>query len=56
VRFAAITLCVTPQRVFIVASVYFVMTHSGNFWIQPLIYRCHHPLCNARTDDDGNEV
>jgi hypothetical protein len=29
--FAAITLCVASQRVFIVVSVYFVMTQSGNF-------------------------
>jgi hypothetical protein len=35
VSFAAITLCVASQRVFIV--VYFVMTQSGNFWIQPRI-------------------
>jgi hypothetical protein len=33
--FAAITLCVASQRVFIVVSVYFVMTQSGNFWILP---------------------
>jgi len=33
VSFAAITLCVASQRVFIVASVYFIMTQSGNFWI-----------------------
>jgi hypothetical protein len=31
VSFAAITLCVVSQRVFIV--VYFAMTQSGNFWI-----------------------
>jgi hypothetical protein len=31
VSFAAITLCVASQRVFIV--VYFVKTQSGNFWI-----------------------
>jgi len=31
VSFAATTLCVAPQRVFI----YFVMTQSGNFWIHP---------------------
>jgi hypothetical protein len=31
VSFAAITLCVASQRVFVV--VYFVMTQSGNFWI-----------------------
>jgi hypothetical protein len=34
VSFAAITLCVVSQRVFIVV-VYFVMTQSGNFWIHP---------------------
>jgi hypothetical protein len=37
VRFAAITLCVASQRVFVVVVVvvvvYFVMTQSGNFWI-----------------------
>jgi hypothetical protein len=35
VSFAAITLCVASQRVFIVVIVvvYFVMTQSGNFWI-----------------------
>jgi hypothetical protein len=36
VSFAAITLCVASQRVFIV--IYFVMTQSGNFWIHPRIY------------------
>jgi hypothetical protein len=35
VSFAAITLCVASQQVFIVVSVYFVMTQSGNFWILP---------------------
>jgi hypothetical protein len=35
VSFAAITLCVAFQRVFIVVSVYFLMTQSGNFWIHP---------------------
>jgi hypothetical protein len=35
VSFAAITICVASQRVFIVVSVYFVMTKSGNFWIHP---------------------
>jgi hypothetical protein len=34
VRFAAITLYVAFQRVFIVV-IYFVMTQSGNFWIHP---------------------
>jgi hypothetical protein len=33
VNFAAITLCVASQRVFIV--VHFSMTQSGNFWIHP---------------------
>jgi hypothetical protein len=37
VSFAAITLCVASQRVFIVVSVYFVVTQSGNFWIYPLV-------------------
>jgi hypothetical protein len=37
VSFAAITLCVASQRVFIVV-VYFVMTQSGNFWIHPRIF------------------
>jgi hypothetical protein len=35
VSFAAITLCVSSQRVFIIIVVYFVMTQSGNFWILP---------------------
>jgi len=35
VRFTAITLSVAPQRMFIV--VYFVLTQSGNFWINPRI-------------------
>jgi hypothetical protein len=34
--FAAITLCVASQRVFVVV-VYFVTTQSGNFWIHPHI-------------------
>jgi hypothetical protein len=33
-NFAAITLCVASQRVFIVVSVYISLsTQSGNFWI-----------------------
>jgi hypothetical protein len=36
VSFAAITLCVASQRVFIV--VYFGMTQSGNFWIHTRAY------------------
>jgi hypothetical protein len=36
VSFAAITLCVASQRVFIAVSVYFSLsTQSGNFWIHP---------------------
>jgi hypothetical protein len=38
VSFAAITLCVASQQVFVPVSVYFVMTQSGNFWIHPRIY------------------
>jgi hypothetical protein len=34
-KFAAITVCVTSQRVFVVVVVYFFMTQSGNFWIHP---------------------
>jgi hypothetical protein len=35
VSFAAITLCVASQRVFIVVRLYIVVTQSGNFWIHP---------------------
>jgi len=36
VNYAAITLCVASQLVFIVVIVvYFLMTQSGNFWIHP---------------------
>jgi hypothetical protein len=38
VNFATITLCVVSQRVFIVVSVYFFMTQSGNFWIHPRLH------------------
>jgi hypothetical protein len=38
VNFASITVCVAFQRVFIVVSVYFVITQSGNFCIHPRIY------------------
>jgi hypothetical protein len=41
VSFAATTLCVVSQLVFIVVSVYFVMTQSGNFWIYPRTMRKH---------------
>jgi hypothetical protein len=37
VSFAAITLYVASQRVFIAAAVYFVMTQSGHLWIHPRI-------------------
>jgi hypothetical protein len=37
VSFAAITLCVAFQQVFIGVSVYVVMTQSGNVWIHPRI-------------------
>jgi len=40
VSFAAIILCFASKRVFIVVSVYFVMTQSGNFWINPRMYVC----------------
>jgi hypothetical protein len=36
--FAAITLCVASQRVFVVCF-YFVMNQSGNFWIHPLAFK-----------------
>jgi hypothetical protein len=45
VSFAAITLCVTCQLVFIV---YFVMTQSGNFWIHPRISQ----LSLRKTEDN----
>jgi hypothetical protein len=37
VSFAAITLCVASQQVFIVVSLCFITTQSGNFWIHPRI-------------------
>jgi hypothetical protein len=40
VSFAAITLCVASQRVFIVV-VYLIMTQSGNFWIHPHMHRMY---------------
>jgi hypothetical protein len=45
VRFAAITVCVASEQVFIFLSVHFVMTQSGNFWIQLHISSvlCPHP-------------
>jgi len=38
VNLATIALCVASQQVFILV-VYFVMTQSGNLWIQPRIIR-----------------
>jgi hypothetical protein len=38
VSFAAITLRVASQRMFIVVSVNFFMTQSGNFWIHHRTY------------------
>jgi hypothetical protein len=34
------TFCVASELVFVVVSVYFVMTWSGNFWIHPRIRMC----------------
>jgi hypothetical protein len=42
VSFAAIILCVASQQVFVVVSIYFVMTQSGNFWIHPRIFEFAH--------------
>jgi hypothetical protein len=39
VNFVAITIFVASQRVFIVVRIYFVMTQSGNFWIQTRVSR-----------------
>jgi hypothetical protein len=39
VSFAAITICVASQRVFIVVGAYFVMTDSENFWMHPRMRR-----------------
>jgi len=38
VSFPAINLCVTSQRVFIIAVIYFVVTQSGKFWIHCRIW------------------
>jgi hypothetical protein len=50
VSFAAITLCVASQRVFVVVVVvvvYFVTTQSGNFWI--------HPRADVADREDGRQ-
>jgi hypothetical protein len=41
------TLCVASQRVFIVVSVYFIMTQSGNVWIHPR-------MCDFTGGNDGH--
>jgi hypothetical protein len=51
VSFAAITLCVASQRVFIVVSVYFVTNQSGNFWIHPVTHT--HEIGLARDHKDA---
>jgi hypothetical protein len=38
VSFAAITLCIASQRVFIVASIFRYRLKSGDFWICPRIF------------------
>jgi hypothetical protein len=58
VSVAAITLCVASQRVFIVVSVYFFMTQSGNFLIHPLRYhtgdeKCIQNAANLSADDQS---
>jgi hypothetical protein len=45
---AAITLCVTSQRVIPKVGVYFVMTQSGNFWIHPGRCRRSYKLANRK--------
>jgi hypothetical protein len=46
--FVAITLYVASQRVFIVVSVYFVMTQSGYFWVHPRILSSRRKLNYVR--------
>jgi hypothetical protein len=48
------TLCVAPQRVFIVVRLYFDMTQSGNFWIHPRIVEETH--CSYRKYEWGYEI
>jgi hypothetical protein len=45
--FDAITFWIASQRVFVVVSVYFVMTQSGNVWIHPHmdVSEFHHSTC-----------
>jgi len=42
VSFAAIILCIVSERVFLVVSVYIVMTQSGNFWIHIRMFTTAH--------------
>jgi hypothetical protein len=37
VSFAAITIFVASQLVFVVVAVHFITTQTGNFWIHPRI-------------------
>jgi hypothetical protein len=46
VSFAAITLCVASQRVFVVVD--FVTTQSGDFWIHPRITDADQPMPRTR--------
>jgi hypothetical protein len=49
VSFAAITLCIASQRVFVVVVVVdFVMTQSGNVWIHPRTLQCRWLFHNIR--------
>jgi hypothetical protein len=65
VSFAAITFCVASQRVFIVVSVYFVTTQSGNFWIHPRMvttgeighdHHLRHPRLFAKVKNTWNSA
>jgi hypothetical protein len=50
VSFAAVALCVSYQRVFIVVTVYFIMTQSGNVWIHPDKLITHHSLTTKHVE------
>jgi hypothetical protein len=45
VSFAAITLCVASQRLFIVVVLVSLSTQSGNFWIRPRTVQRRKLLC-----------
>jgi hypothetical protein len=51
VSFAAITLCVASQQVFIAVSICFVMTQSGIFWIHPRIVRSFYAFRTSNTKE-----